>query len=318
MEKDIQEIENPSMKKVLYPESSPINKPLPELSERQKSSPFLNSPEKSNFLDENRPKSNQDYAQINKIIQPKLDSKIKMSGSSDSNKIFLLLSFLIIIFFSVGTYYFIATRKTATNNSSDPIGKNDKKMVDDQSMINTNNPNYLTIDISDTDPILVKKALEKNIQNITRAGLKTPIEFIAVDMQNNPIAFSDFARISNITLSPEMLSFIEKSFSLFLFDDKGNPGIGLVLGVTDPLLAKNQISQEEPLLHKEFESIFPYSDFPIPTTEFRSAQYKNHAIRYQNLISPQKLSIDYAFQGDRLIFATTQQTIEAIIDKLGL
>ncbi|EKE11538.1 MAG: hypothetical protein ACD_15C00064G0012 [uncultured bacterium] len=323
MEKDIQEIENPSMKKTLYPEKSSPENPSLQLNEKQKSSPFLTPPEKSNLSDESRPKSKQDYAQINKIIQPKIDSNIKMSESSGSKKILLLLSFLIIIFVGIGTYYFITTRKSPENKiqSSPSLNiaqENPLEEKDTALTISAESPNYLVIDIASIDPVSLKKTLESKIQNIVTAKLKTPIEFTVVDKENNPISFSDFAKMADITLSAEILSSLEKKFSLFLFDDNGNFGVGLVLNTTDPLLANNQISQEETSLYKELASILPYSDFAIPTSPFESTQYKNHTIRYQNLISAQKLSIDYAFQGNKLIITTTKFTIESILDKANL
>jgi hypothetical protein len=330
MEKDLQEIENPTMKNVFYPEKPAYKTPSPELNDRQKSSPFLSQAEKPMIANEPRAKSNPDYSQINKAIQPKLDAVPQIKYSSGSKTFLIVIILLIMISIGAGAYYFIVTRQTApkstaTNpttpepNTSNNAAGTEKKTARSDSLppINASNPNRLPIDIAAVDAASLKKALDKSAQDVVRSGLKTPIEFILTDKQNNPINFSDFARMANITLSEKTLSFLEKDFSLFFFNDNGNPGLGLNLKISDSSGLKNQLFQEESLLAKELAPILPQSEFTVPDSPFQDAKYKSYDIRYQNLISPQKLSIDYVVQGKSLIFSTTKATVETILDKLN-
>lgn len=330
MEKDIQEIENPTMKNVFYPEKPAYKTPSPELNDRQKSSPFLNQTEKPLIANEARAKSNPDYSQINKAIQPKLDAAPQIKYSSGSKTFLIATILLIMISIGAGAYYFITTRQTASKNTTaDPTAPRtntsgnpavaEKKTTgsESNSSINASNPNRIPIDIAIIDAASLKKALEKSAQDVVRSGLKTPIEFILTDKQNSPISFSDFARMSNMTLSEKTLSYLEKDFSLFFFNDSGNPGLGLNLRASDPSMLKGQLSQEESMLAKELAPILPYSEFTVPDSPFQDARYKSYDIRYQNLISPQKLSIDYVIQNKTLLFGTTKATVEAILDKLN-
>lgn len=321
MAKDIQTIENPSIKKTLYPEKDDQAKLTPELNNKQKSSPFLNPSEKVIFSDETRPKSNPDYSQINKVIQPKINSISETNSSSASRSLFVVIILLIIIFIGAGTYYFITTQDTALVNPNleEDLAKPNAvvESATPASSISSEKPNYLVIDVATANPTAIKKALEKNAQAVLASGLQVPIEFIVVDAQNSPISFSDFAAMSNLAFAEKIMAQLEKNFSLFFFNDRGNIGLGLNLKTLDPLLLKNQLSQEEPLLHSQLPPLFLYPQFTPPTTPFQNHTYKNHTIRYQNLISAQKLSIDYAFQEKSLIIATTQLTMEALLDRLS-
>jgi hypothetical protein len=352
MAKDLQEIENPGMKKVLYPEKPIAKIDLSELTTTQKSSPFLNPAEKTNPINEPRTKSNPDYSQINKAIQPKLNTPNAIKSPTNSNFLPIVIMMLIIIFVGTGTYYFIATRKTtsedpanlppsmeetatpvsenntntsATTNTNTPEpaqetspNKNPEAKTAPNYFINAEKPNYININTSTVSASDIKKALEKSAQDVMTSGLKAPVEFIVVDTNNAPIRFADFASMAGLTLSPKILSLLEKDFSLFFFNDNENIGLGIKLKALNAPALKAQIAKEESLLHKELAALLPYADFAPPTTVFQKTKYKNNEIRYQNLISSQKLSIDYTFQDKNLLLATTKSTIEFILDRLIL
>ncbi len=321
MAKDLQEMENPVIKGVPYPEKPVAKINLSELTASQKSSPFLNPTEKTPFADEPKIKSNPDYSQVNKAIQPKLNSIPTPTSSTSSNFIPVVIILLITIFVGAGTYYFITTRKTTPEEISANPGDNkpsEDKPSATTTTISADKPNYLSLNTATVDAGMVKKALEKSAQDVIDSGLKTPIEFSVVDQSNNPIEFVDFAKMANITLSAKTMTLLEKDFSLFFFNDNGNAGLALHLKTTDPSLLKNQLSQEESSLHAALATLLPYTEATPPTTPFQTNQYKGNAVRYQNLISPQKLSIDYALQGNNFLLGTTKMTVETLLDKLSL
>lgn len=317
MEKDIRTIENPALEKTFYPESSEATLPPQELSTKQKSSPFLNPSENSPITSGNRPKSNPDYAQVNKAIQPKINS-ISQTNASSSSSLILAIMVIITLLIGAGSYYFITAQKTA-NQEQEPVDSTpeNKEEVEKVTVISATKVNYIVIDIASIDPNIIKKALEKNAQEVMASGAQIPVEFIILDSQNNPIGFSDFAKMAGLTLSEKITSLLEKDFSLFFFNDTNNIGFALNLKTTDPVLLKSQLAQEETFLYQELDILLPYSKFTPPSSPFQSTTYKNHEIRYINLISPQNLSIDYTLQETRLIIATTKLTMESLLDKFS-
>ncbi|MFH1460840.1 MAG: hypothetical protein ABIF84_00220 [Patescibacteria group bacterium] len=78
----------------------------------------------------------------------------------------------------------------------------------------------------------------------------------------------------------------------------------------------NSLKDLETLLPKEFASLLLKKDFVIPQIQaFSPVSYKNTNIRYLNL-PMSDISIDYAIADGKLIFATSKESMLAVIDRL--
>lgn len=289
------------------------------LTEKQKSSPFLSTPGTPEFS-QKQPMEN---FQKNPVL--KTNEAPNMHIEENSNKgtvLAIIIAFFIILIAGVGTYYFMTTRKTEMPEiSEEPIETSE--LIQDEELetgikedFSETMPNYLVIDTAVIDQASFKELLSKKSETIISAGASAPVEFIVTDGQNNPLGFADFAKMTSIELSKDIMENLDKNFSLFILNDSSAPGIAIAIEALDAASIKTKLLRDEPLLSSQLGAIL-LSEYEPSTAPFGDHKYKGQAIRYQNLISPQKLAIDYAITETQLIFATTKVTMESIIDKLS-
>lgn len=289
------------------------------LTEKQKSSPFLSTPGTPEFS-QKQPMEN---FQKNPVLKTNEAPNIHIDGNSSKGTVLaIIIAFFIILIAGIGTYYFITTRETeVTEISEDPIETSE--IIKDEELetgikedFSETMPNYLTIDTATVDQASFKELLSKKAETIMSTGASAPIEFIVTDGQNNPISFSDFAEMTTIGLSKDLMENLNKNFSLFIFNDSSAPGIAIAIETLDTAKIKTNLLRDEPMLSSQLGAIL-LSEYEPSVAPFGDHKYKEQAIRYQNLISPQKLAIDYAITETQLIFATTKVTMESIIDRLS-
>jgi len=295
------------------------------MSEKQQGSPFLNSPGTPDFS-QKKPSTD---APKNPTLKTSEAPQISIKEDSTKGTIIaIIIAFFIVIIAGFGTYYFMLTRKTdmpdlAEELPSDPPLEVSEVIKDEDPVpaikedFSSINPNYVTIDEDIISQTPLKEILLQKSGEIISSGATTPIEFVITDKQNNPVAFSDFAKISGINLSTKILESLDKEFSLFILNDSSAPGIALAIKTINPTALKNTILKEEAMLSTELGPIL-LPEYEPSTNPFGNHTYKGQAVRYQNLISSQKLAVDYALTEKQLIFATTKLTIESVLDKLSL
>ena len=289
------------------------------LGEKQKSSPFLNpagTPELS-------PKQPMENIQRNPVLKTNGALEIHMDEKSSKGTVLAItIALLILLIAGAGTYYFLTTRKTETPEISQEQIETSEIIKDEElesgikEDFSSTKPNYLALDAATINQASFKELLSKKAEMITGAGATAPIEFIVTDGQNNPLGFADFAKMVGINLPTSIIENLNKDFSLFIINDSSAPGIALAIGALNPTDLRINILQDEPMLSSQLGAIL-LPEYEPSTIPFKDHIYQGQAVRYQNLISPQKLAVDYAVTETQLIFATTKVTIESIIDKLS-
>lgn len=232
-------------------------------------------------------------------------------------KIVLIALFLFILLsIGFGGYYFWITRSGDLSNISISgfLSKNtpSEKILP----LSTKTPNYLNIDIEKTDKNELKTLADKYSKEMTGNGIVSPVEFIVSDLKNNPIDFSVFSKKIGLSLSQEIISKLDKNFSLFLYNDTDKPRLGLVITTEEGEKLRAALAQEEANLPEELQDIFlaPYS---LEAKTFKTSSYNGIAIRYLNIVSPEEISIDYTVSGNQLIIGTTKMTLRSIIDYMN-
>ena len=80
---------------------------------------------------------------------------------------------------------------------------------------------------------------------------------------------------------------------------------------------KNLLLAEEVNLPDQLSPLFFTTGYQ-KNKPFNTNTYKTLEIRFSNIISPEKLSIDYAILENKLLIGTTKATIRALIDKLAI
>jgi len=178
--------------------------------------------------------------------------------------------------------------------------------------------NTLVLDIENADSAKIKTAIKNELEKLPQESSGKPVEFKFRDTQNNLIAFSLFAKKSGLAFSQNLLPYLGESFSLFIFNDGPNVGTGLVIeSKNDPLLTQ-EILKEELYLSKDLDVLF-LLDVPQKTmsTSFSNFTYRDTTLRFFNLISQEKLSIDYSVAKNKFLIGTTRNTFTALYDWLS-
>ena len=122
----------------------------------------------------------------------------------------------------------------------------------------------------------------------------------------------------NFKTNCESYQFLNESFSLFLFDDSGNTRLGLAINIKDKPKAVTALTDKEKTMTEDLSFLFFDSAPQKPTSAiFKTFNGSNYAIRYLNY-DPQNtgsLSLDYAFIGDKLVIATSKNTMMQLVNK---
>ncbi|MEI6587637.1 MAG: hypothetical protein WCO05_01670 [Candidatus Moraniibacteriota bacterium] len=175
-----------------------------------------------------------------------------------------------------------------------------------------NNPNYLRVE----NGTLIADKVRSTMGQVSQEGYVPPIEFIITDAQNKPIAFKSFSELFSIKLSSSVLESLGDNFSLFVFNDLTGPKIGIAVESKNDATLGKALTKEETVLADEINPLF-FNNTYNKAKSFNNSEYGGAKIRYQNIISPEMLSIDYSIYKNKLLIGTTKLTIRAIIDRLN-
>ncbi len=342
MKKDLEKLKNPNFnvaQENKFPEIENISlKTKPKLTAKEKTSPFLTQTDHKEEVELIRKPEIKMEAQVfstnnsenalskNKLIheqkQPKKEGK-------KIGVMLLVLGFILIII-GVGGYYFWKTRLQSTIKTKkeiqkpvNSVPKEVSSVIDKippqkkQDIFATDKPNYLVIDQATIDQTGVKKIIQTYGEQVSQAAITLPVEFMVVDKQNNPISFQDFAQKLGLNFPTAIISQLGTDFSLYIYNDNNQIRLGLVVVIQKSELLKKLFLTEEKTLPQDLQSLFLTTQYTLKEkTSFNDSQYKDYSIRYDNVISPEILSVDYTITKNNLIIGTTKKTIRVIIDAL--
>lgn len=174
------------------------------------------------------------------------------------------------------------------------------------------NPNYFRLETSDS----VTEKLNALLAQVSLEGYETPVEFIITDQQNKPTDFKSFASLFNLQPSGALIDMLGDNFSIFIHNTLAGARIGLAIEAKNNSGLEKVLTQEEKMLADELGPLFLGNTYD-KTKPFEDTTYAGARIHYQNIISPDILSVDYAIYKNKLIFGTTRATMRAIIDKIN-
>lgn len=344
---DLDELEHPKKSAPLPIDRVPQPAIQANLTDAQKTSPFLNQLQNSGSpsQDSSRLKIHAeaevpqppplakkiDVSEVKKdlFIQPekKLTEVPKKEAGQDraiGKLIGAIAIVLVIIVLGGGGYYFwITKQKNPQNNStSEPIVETPEPIAVEPpkeiSKFSLEKPNYLQIDPAATDLNALKNAVVETVKEVEKENVTGLVEFIAVDKENNPIGFSTFSKKIGLVFSKNILTALKDTFSLFVYKDGDNYRLGVSLDYKEGTNLKNLMLLEEPRLLTNLMPLFLEASYvPIKVQRFSNNTYKDMPIRYLNIVSPEYLSIDYAVSSKALLIGTTRLTTKMIIDRLN-
>jgi hypothetical protein len=174
------------------------------------------------------------------------------------------------------------------------------------------NPNYLRLE----NNTAIMEKINAVLTQVSQEGYTAPVEFVLTDVQNKPTGFKAFSSLANLKLSSSLLDLLGDNFSLFVYNETAGPRIGLTIETKNSASLEKILLQEEKMLADGLNPIF-FENTYDKTKPFESTDYSGAKIHYQNIISPDILSIDYAIYQNKLLFGTTRATMRAIIDRLN-
>jgi hypothetical protein len=180
--------------------------------------------------------------------------------------------------------------------------------------ISTDKPNYLPVNFEGGVGTEFADALKKYSAAVLKINPTSAVEFVVTDQLNNPLSLADFSNKTKISLSTETLASLADKFSLFVYIDQGNPKIGLSVDLKNPATAKTALLKEEASLITKLAPLYLDLPYSPSVAKFQNSDYNKTPVRYYNIISPTKLSIDYILTSDKIIVGTTRATATAIFD----
>lgn len=178
-------------------------------------------------------------------------------------------------------------------------------------------PNYLSVNTETVSPTDIQKVFYDTASRIKGASIATPVEFLITDQSNNPLAFSRFAFLLDIKLSPETLALVGEVFSVYIYDDAGFMRVGLALPLRDQSTAILTLSRSENMFPAVFQGIFLEQNISIPENmTFKSSMHKDFSVRYVNIDIAKNLSFDYAVTNNHWYIGTSKNTLRVLLDAI--
>jgi hypothetical protein len=277
------------------------------------------------------PQSSANFPEKSILTSKNIPPQELASGKKENpltNIIFVTIIVIIILSIGVGGYYFFITRSGQVEQQAAPIIEEPVAqipVVEEPVVItapiekySSLKPNYLPIDIAKAKDTDITKSLMDIVPELGVSASETPLEFLVVDINNNPITFSIFSSALKLNLSPATLSALSENFSIYYYKDGSSVKLGLSIDIKDPIGLKTSLQKEESNLPSKLLPLFLGATPEIKNGKFKDSIYNNAAIRYLNLNSQNTLSVDYAVGDKQLAIGTSKDTLRKIIDKLSL
>lgn len=254
------------------------------------------------------------------------ENKGKKSLWSSSNLLSLIVFLLILIFISGGSWYYLNTRNSqgepAPNISIGDLGQTPLPTPGPkptEGALLVDQPNYLTLDIETATLEQIQGLLNTEAQKMMSQNITIPVEYLAVDMNNNPVAFSRFAFLIGADNPNTLVEASLEPFSLYLFMDNGSLRLALAIPLKENIGAS--FPTDKSVLPESLKKFFypePFSGNSFANTVFSQSSYKDNAISYTNIDESKNISLDMTLQEGILTVANSKNTLRAVIDKRTL
>lgn len=256
-----------------------------------------------------------------KNVEQPLPKNILPTKSNRQFILFSSLSFVLLLAISATGFYFIKNRPIAIQEPiviAEPTPPVEIPVVIEPApkpilTYSETTPNYLRIEDGNLIATDIKVAMEK----VAKEGYTKPVEFIITDIQNKPLTFKAFSGLFKLNFSTGIANSLGDNFSFYVYNDSTGPKTGLAIELKNNLTTNKTLLREEKTLAKQIESLFFTSTYKADML-FSDNEYGNAKIRFQNIISPDMLSVDYAIYQNKLIIGTTKLTMWSMIDRLNM
>lgn len=258
---------------------------------------------------------------------PTMESSAGATNGTAYKMIIIVIFVLIVAILGLGGYYFWMTKTPSviveeipteeTVNEEVPVAEETPIVIAQPSeKYSTSKPNYLVLDVASMGAEEIKNVLISTASEIKELSPSSIYEFLIVDKNNNPVTFAIFAAATKLNLSQNVLSALEKDFSLFLYNDNGNSRLGISVSIKNKDLLAKQLLVQEKTFATDVAPIFLDVKPQIQAGwVFKDGSYGAYKTRYLNLDATGSLSIDYTVAENKLVIGTSMQTMRAALEK---
>lgn len=240
------------------------------------------------------------------------------------------------LIFGGAYYYFFVVKKSVVpevvpEQITEPAPVESIVVPTNEPIYALDKPNYLSVNTEVVSPEEIQKTLSAVASRIKEAGISQPVEFLVTDQNNNPLAFSRFALLLQVGLASTVLSQVDESFSLYVYNDTGDMRIGLGLGLKNQKLIVPALLKVENTLPDAFQKLLLEPNVTVPKTivfkpnvfvrelpavDQAGVQKTEYQLRYANIDTERKMSIDYAIVGSRWYIGTSRNTLTALLSTI--
>lgn len=340
MEKDLKNMNDPnfSASDFMPEEESIAKKEIFEsnLSEKQKTSPFLNSSQPKPLVEiQNNPSKT--AAMVEKNVASQIGNE--KERQFDLKKVAFFAGAIFIVLLGVATaYYFLMIRSTNTEtkipevsspvpfppvenntplNSTPNTNETEQNAITEQEKINSDKPNFLIIDPQVKEKAAIQEIIKKKLEEVKAAEIYTPVEFVLTDKTFAPLNFQDFSKNIGLTFPAGITDNFKTTFSLFISNtEKDQMGIAILVDVKDIATLKALLAKEEPQLVKEADPLFLGKIYQTKGIPFLTNNYKQIEVRYHNIQLEGTMAFDYAILNNQLMIATSKSSALSLVDKI--
>jgi hypothetical protein len=236
------------------------------------------------------------------------------------------LALLLLAVIGVGLYFFVTGTPRQETPSQPQAVENiptDTQLTPQDGAAMTyyslTNPNHLVLDVeSDAGtPEGVKKILSGVVTRVLSMRSSDPVEFVVVDKNNAPIAFSRFAYLAGMKLPDEMMSVVGEGFSVYMTEGNGVVRAGVAIDISDEKKMTDAIRKSETNLPKYFQSLLYDAGTTIPeSAEFRTGMFGMLETRFAIVDAVKDRSFDYVVLGKQLVIGTSKESFHAMLTRI--
>lgn len=252
-------------------------------------------------------------------VNPIQELHIETKNNSSKRLIIMGGVFLCIALFVGAALYYYSIFKKTDIQVDDTIGyKSFQPELKEEKFqpFALDKPNYLSIDIETATANDLRTLLNDRFSKMTENNVTQPVEFIVTDQNNNPVAFSRLAYVANLEIEPNLLSFINEGFSIFVYNDAGQMRLGFFLTSKNTTALGENVIKEEAVLPYGFRTLLYDANTATPRrVTFRQGTYNTQVVRFVNIDGDKNFSFDYMVRGNEWLIGSSKNTLRAMIDK---
>lgn len=331
----------PEQKKPVVPAGLPVfeapKAPMKEVSAQENKPGSVQTPARNPFLPVQEPgtpeKKMGSGVQVPPLAQSSKKalftplSAMKPEGGFLSNKIIWLISGVVLLALFAGIVAFIwfrsneaapetpsAAPETAPAELSSDLNA---AIAEPEAPFSVGTPNYLLLNTETATPESIRAEVSDKGRRMLEFGMTEPVEFLITDQNNNPLAFTRFAFLADLSLPSDFLDVLDESFTLWLYNDGGTIRQTLAITSKGELAdVQARAKADEALFPRALTGLFYGKEVSVPAkTSFREGSFNGMPVRYVNIDEEKNYSMDYFVDTGHVFVANSKNALRTTLEK---